>query len=151
MGTRHNIRVKIDGQIKVRQYGQWDGYPTGQGIGIAEFLHKEMDKDKFKDALRKCRFMTDKECETFDKEHSGTSWRNSHPWLSRDAGSTILKMIQDNDDEDDTTWCEYLYLIDMDAETVSVQGLRYHKEDLTLPFSEWTVEAMKRLEQDQAA
>lgn len=27
MGTRHLTAVVIDGDYKVAQYGQWDGYP----------------------------------------------------------------------------------------------------------------------------
>lgn len=34
MGTRHLIKVKYKGEIKVSQYGQWDGYPDGQGLDI---------------------------------------------------------------------------------------------------------------------
>ena len=38
MGTRHMIGVVSDGKYRVAQYGQWDGYPSGQGVGILEFL-----------------------------------------------------------------------------------------------------------------
>lgn len=38
MGTRHLIEVVVDGQIKVAQYGQWDGYPSGQGVDVLKFL-----------------------------------------------------------------------------------------------------------------
>lgn len=33
MGTRNLTAVYLDGQYKVAQYGQWDGYPEGQGNG----------------------------------------------------------------------------------------------------------------------
>ena len=56
MGTRHLIEVKSGGELKVAQYGQWDGYPTGQGIGIANFLHGIMDVEKFRVALAECSF-----------------------------------------------------------------------------------------------
>jgi len=29
MGTRHCIIAVCDGEHKIAQYGQWDGYPTG--------------------------------------------------------------------------------------------------------------------------
>ena len=32
MGTRHMIGVVKDGIPRIAQYGQWDGYPSGQGV-----------------------------------------------------------------------------------------------------------------------
>ena len=42
----------MDGQYKVAQYGQWDGYPEGQGITALTFLRDKMDLELFKEALR---------------------------------------------------------------------------------------------------
>lgn len=145
MGTRNLIEVKLDGVLKVAQYGQWDGYPTGQGKGIANFIHEQMDKDKFKQALANCRFMTDEEIEAVD---SG-DWRTSHPWLSRDVGSDILEAVQEGGArelisqesfKDDRVFCEFYYLIDMDNETVSI-----NKQD-PIPFDEFTSKKMEEIE-----
>lgn len=50
MGTRHLIGI-IDknGTLKVAQYGQWDGYPSGQGVDVLAFakdkvLLKELEQ-----------------------------------------------------------------------------------------------------------
>lgn len=40
MGTRHLICVSHNDQCKVAQYGQWDGYPAGQGVNILAFLRE---------------------------------------------------------------------------------------------------------------
>lgn len=42
MGTRNLTAVYLDGQYKVAQYGQWDGYPEGQGITVLTFLRDKM-------------------------------------------------------------------------------------------------------------
>ena len=44
MGTR-NLTMVIDkrGDLKVAQYGQWDGYPEGWGVEILNFAR---DKEK---------------------------------------------------------------------------------------------------------
>ena len=47
MGTRNLVCVVKGGEYKVAQYGQWDGYPTGQGETIVEFLLQRMDRAMF--------------------------------------------------------------------------------------------------------
>ena len=39
MGTR-NLTMVINqkGEKKVAQYGQWDGYPSGVGVSVLNFL-----------------------------------------------------------------------------------------------------------------
>lgn len=44
MGTRNITRVKSGGQLKVCQYGQWDGYPTGAGADIIKFIRDSDDE-----------------------------------------------------------------------------------------------------------
>lgn len=38
MGTRNITRVILNGQMKVNQYCQWDGYPDGRGIDVLTFM-----------------------------------------------------------------------------------------------------------------
>lgn len=50
MGTRNITSVILDDEQKVCQYCQWDGYPTGAGASILEFL-KDCNFEQFKKAL----------------------------------------------------------------------------------------------------
>lgn len=38
MGTRHLTMIYANGAYRVSQYGQWDGYPDGQGLTILTSL-----------------------------------------------------------------------------------------------------------------
>ena len=160
MGTRNLVEVVKDGQLKVAQYGQWDGYPTGQGVVIAQFIQKDMDKDKFKQALDNLAWATEEDDDARFKrmqqvfpDVSSEGWltmeqaewyRQNYPELSRDTGADILKLVQDSegklklhnseDFKNDGLFCEYYYRIDMDNETVTMNGT------ITLPFNEWTEE-----------
>ena len=54
MGTRHLTIVKLGNKVKVAQYGQWDGYPSGQGKTIAKFLNSEsFNLAQFKEEVTK--------------------------------------------------------------------------------------------------
>lgn len=59
MGTRNLVAVVKDGEFKVAQYGQWDGYPEGQGQTALQFLRKLKEDgafDRFCAAVDRCFF-----------------------------------------------------------------------------------------------
>lgn len=142
MGTRHLICVVKDNDYKVAQYGQWDGYPSGQGVDVLLFLSSEYDKEKFEKGLSLVRFGTDeeinqqwKECGAGDSEWVSMEVSDLHkkkyPENSRDTGSDILKMIQDNTSRKlllrnsiefakDSLFCEWAYIINLDNNTLEV-------------------------------
>lgn len=123
MGTRHLICVFIDGEYKVAQYGQWDGYPSGQGVRVLEFL-RCCDFDVVCNRVRETRFLTADELESLD----GTDWQKTHPQLSRDVGADVLNLIMAGktdlknslDFAGDSLFCEYCYVIDFDASRFEV-------------------------------
>lgn len=160
MSTRNLIQVIKDGKVRIAQYGQWDGYPTGQGADIAKFIHEEMDKEKFLNALNNVLWMRKKDDKVIDAEikkafpsYRGDGWltleqsdwyNKQYPELSRNTGAGILKVVQDKEGQcrifnSSDFACEYHYVIDMDKETVSMNG------NLELPFSEWTIDRMQKL------
>lgn len=57
MGTR-NLTMVIDkaGELKVAQYGQWDGYPEGQGATILNFCKDKTNLNKLQKTLPDCKF-----------------------------------------------------------------------------------------------
>jgi hypothetical protein len=133
MGTRHLIAVQLDGQYRIAQYGQWDGNPSGQGEIVLNFL-EEWRRPEFEAKLRAASFMTEEEMEALsariEREGLEIGWSERWPELSRDAGAEILEMVQHADagikllDEigfaTDSLFCEWAYVIDLDAETLEV-------------------------------
>lgn len=122
MGTRNLTMVLLGGEIRVAQYGQWDGYPAGHGATVLEFL-KTADLKIFAEKVSKCRPITQD-----DADRIGENWVNTHPHLSRDAGADILQMIMDAQEPlllkistnfvKDSLFNEYSYLIDLDTNTL---------------------------------
>lgn len=143
MGTRNLTMVIKNEQFKVAQYGQWDGYPGGQGKTALGFL-KKFDERAFGYQLDKCKFVDDekqKEINSWLKSIGvNDGWMNmeqsrhfktKYPFFSRDNGANILNLI--NESEQETIWlhddrnfindslmCEWAYVIDLDKRTFEV-------------------------------
>lgn len=126
MGTRHLVAVVSDGAFKVAQYGQWDGYPSGHGLTALRFL-REVDLEAFKARVDQCRALTPEEVQQVE---ATKNWPAVYPHLSRDAGAEILKMVATSDSglalnysvefAADSLFCEWAYVIDLDAGTFEV-------------------------------
>lgn len=129
MGTRNLTKViDSNGVIKVAQYGQWDGYPSGQGLnalyhatahraieaGLAKVRWAEQEElDKIYASLPEMnRFGTD------DSKAFGLMYPN----LTRDTCADILGvvawsigeviLVDESEFENDGLFCEGVYTID---------------------------------------
>lgn len=141
MGTRHLICVVDNGEYKVAQYGQWDGYPSGQGVSILDFL-RNGNVPALRENLAKCSWISKKEkrkmwaefgvaedaktvpCDVYDK------FGKKYPQFNRDTGADILALIanapygmklqSDLDFAKDSLFCEWAYVIDFDKNALEV-------------------------------
>lgn len=154
MGTRNLTAVMMDGNYKIAQYEQWDGYPSGQGITILKFLAGVGNIEKLKAALKRCRFLDDNQDKEFiaeydanapawstdpdNRTHKQKRWFNLY--IHRDIGGKILENIANSEDAEillynsidfagDSLFCEYAYVVDLDKGTFEVyEG--FNKEPL---------------------
>jgi hypothetical protein len=140
MGTRHLIAVQLDGQYRIAQYGQWDGYPSAQGAKVLEFL-EEWDRPEFEAKLRAASFLTDEEGAALsariekegllerDKDFN-EKWKATWPELNRDTGAGILGIVQLHEPgiklrdgigfAANSLMCEWGYVLDLDANRFEV-------------------------------
>lgn len=144
MGTRHLITVFDEqGELKVAQYGQWDGYPSGQGVRMLSWLEMTTRTDYYgnlvspvKDGLKRCRFATsdDELNEIYSKfpeaNYLGTDDNKSfdvlYPNLIRDTGADILMvvaysvgevlLVDSSDFAHDELFCEGIYSVNYQSE-----------------------------------
>lgn len=165
MGTRHLIAVHSDGEYKVAQYGQWDGYPEGAGLDVLNFLHTDK-VTKLKENLKRVRFLDE---EGRDKElvegynSRAPKWSNEPDnrteeekywwgkYMSRDVCADILHNVADSNDDEillndsidfvkDSLFCEWAYVVDFDKNTFEIYS-GFNKAPLTEDerFFEWGV------------
>lgn len=140
MGTRHLVAVQIDNEYKVAQYGQWDGYPAGQGLVVLAFL-TDMDRTKFEASVRACVWADqayidamnddcdiprDAELVSYEKM---AQQGEKYPHMCRDTGAGILTLVAQSDgltlhNEIDfakqSLFCEWAYVIDLDINSFEV-------------------------------
>lgn len=126
MGTRHKQTViNKKGEVKINQYGQWDGYPSGQGKDILSYLRNGNLK-KYQKELEKINRITKEQDKMVQDDKN---WKQNYPYLSRDCGSYIHQMIEDGsvkfvahiDDEEAKKWCEGFYTIDFKNNTFTTE------------------------------
>lgn len=141
MGTRHLIAVQVDGEYKIAQYGQWDGYPEGQGITILAFL-QSADLDLFREKCRATQWITTEELEgrwveagakrgeDFVSMDTSGKFAELYPEFSRSTSAKILQIVLDQPAglrltnnisfAQDSLFCEWAYVVDLDANTFEV-------------------------------
>jgi len=117
MGTRH-LQTVIDknGKKRVNQYGQWDGYPSGQGLDVLNYL-KTGDLEQYQKNLQQLKKITKKQDAMVEAD---PNWEMHYPYLSRDCGSKIHNMIEMGtvefvhhiSESEAQKWCEGFYTID---------------------------------------
>lgn len=156
MGTRHLIGVVADGDFRVAQYGQWDGYPSGQGVDVLKFVREPKALAALRENIGKVRWITDE-----DKAAADAKWRDvgadpEDGWvtmgqadefyadprfkpLSRDVSADVLWMIAEDkveflrDERDfalDSLFCEWAYVVDLDTDKLEVYK-GFNKEPVT--------------------
>ena len=147
MGTRNLTCVVMDNSFRIAQYGQYDGYPAGQGAIILEFLKGFPGKkeEEFRKKLDLVRFYTEEEMHGFLVRHGmdgpvpthvAESFYVNHPELYRSTGARILDLVYSAKKPvklcnnilfaANSAWCEWAYVVDMDQRCLDVySGFNY--------------------------
>lgn len=143
MGTRHLTRVyDRTGTLKVAQYGQWDGYPEGQGLDALRILMIPTLIERLEANLTKVRWAEEEDIDkVYESLHlptdgwltieQGDRFTKAAPHFSRDTGVEILKLIADTILEElplkdsrefinDELFCEWAYTVDFSQDNFQV-------------------------------
>jgi hypothetical protein len=144
MGTRNLTMVVKGSKPVIAQYGQWDGYPSGNGVKILTFCRSKKNLANLTEKLKHVRFATKKDDAkvTAYLESVGckNGWMNMEqaelfhkefPYASRDIGAGILDLVANSKDDKivlnnsisfagDSLFCEWAYVIDLDKNQLEV-------------------------------
>ena len=132
MGTRNLTCVILNGDFKVAQYGQWDGYPSGSGKDILDWLSdKAADFERLKEVANKVtRMRGDYDSQTWVEINTENprvipqADFDKYPSFSRDMGSEVLEyiistenpiVVLQEDFAQESLFCEWVYVIDLDS------------------------------------
>jgi len=141
MGTRNlTMVINKEGETKVAQYGQWDGYPEGQGKNALDFL-LTVNLEEFYEKVNSCHFYKDGDV----PENASIQ---QYPQLSRDHGACILEYINnsttpvgliDNSTYGNDSSCEWAYIVNFQTNTFEIYTCHDSlKDKSTLKSNRWT-------------
>ena len=145
MGTR-NLTVVVKGGVpKVAQYGQWDGYPEGQGTTILAFLSDTTNTDALRVVVDKVEFISSERhdeilareapdilAKKYINQEESDRLDVIFPSMSRDIGGKILELLVSSDNPrslwlhdsfdfgKDSLFCEWAYVVDLYADSLDV-------------------------------
>lgn len=123
MGTRNLTVVKnLEGETKIAQYGQWDGYPSYSGIEALKFLRDKVNRDNLLVELQNVEFISDEEANDIYESLDNDDFQTQYPGLHRDTGIEILevvanttktiKTIDNTEFANNSLFCEGIYEVD---------------------------------------
>jgi hypothetical protein len=130
MGTRGLTKVIKNDKVVVAQYGQWDHYPSGQGLTALRFLRDENNVDKLEKGLYWLYEVNDQDVEEA-YNRTGENFQTAYPSLIRDTGAGILELIAEakgaipvllnTDFEKDELFCEGVFTVNLDDRTFTTK------------------------------
>lgn len=136
MGTRGLTKVVVDGDAVVAQYGQWDHYPSGQGLKALYFLREDGAVAALRENAERLRPATVDEIQqawTDAGADPDSGWvtldvskrlEGMRPEFSRNTGAHILELVASGnvdavklepEFENDTLWCEGVVEVNLDT------------------------------------
>ena len=155
MGTRNLTKVIKHNKVVVAQYGQWDGYPSGQGATVWFAIKKPGQMEGLDNNLYLTYQPSDDQRMEMSKpfldgsmpgmmtQDSGKAFGEKYPSLTRDTGADILNVIAeatepvplylDIDFENDDLFCEGVYTVNLDNKTFTS---KYDGREVRMSFSE---------------
>lgn len=164
MGTRGLYCVVQDDELKVAQYGQWDAYPTGQGLVTLNFLRTQLEEgslDEFRRKVKELNQLTDEAVHVRWIEHGADpesdlvsmdvaeKVRQAYPALDRSTCANIFQLIADGTVTDvhlrdgfagDSLFCEWAYVINLDEDVLEVHKGFQQAEHKSGRFADYEVE-----------
>jgi len=150
MSTRGYIGIKKKGQLK-GMYNHWDSYPSGLGKNLVETINKIKVDDRLKvlndtfdyielvdesgkpneEQIAKC--IKAKVCDLDVSNRSYEDWyclvREAQGNLQIYIDKTIPYMLNGNDFINDSLFCEWAYIINLDTNKFEVYTSGTHFED----------------------
>ena len=154
MGTRH-LQTVIDkiGRYKLNQYGQWDGYPSYQGVKLLHFL-RDNDLEVYEEQVSKLRHFTEEEVVEIEKLDDA-KLEESFPQLNRDTGYKIHDLIYNGQVNkvflatfEDTRYCVVKYTVNFlwNIFTIEYNGYVWSYELNNLPSDDDFLKRFNKVE-----
>lgn len=132
MGTRHLTCVVLDGDLKIAQFGRFDGYPHAAGLTVLDFLTNDT-QDYFREHVRGLRWTNPDENETIAAKWPDVADEHTHLLGARILHEVNSRPVEPLVNSVDFGYnghlCEWAYVIDLDRQVLDV----YSGDPYTIP------------------
>lgn len=129
---KHLIMVQQNNEIKIAQYGQWNGDPVGEGASLLMFCKKRLPE--LIKVLPKVTFLTDAEHNAFVKDLHNKDYKAliyNHSFINSalsvnvfdsiiESNYSIIKLYNDFAFGYDSLQCEWAYCINLDTNELEI-------------------------------
>ena len=154
MGTRHLVKIVLNGETKVAQFGHSDGYLEGTGYKLASFIENEYKPTVLKRNVAKLSFYTDEEVDAIYATLKDSEVSEKHPELDSSNPVNVLRAIlkgavkvpDARDFEHDSLFCEWVYTINLDKKEITVENKGYFSK--TFKIKDFTIDNLKLAKQE---
>lgn len=176
MGTRNVTIVRFGGETRLSQYCQWDGYPSGQGKTLYDFISEDK-LERLKCQLHRVVSLSVEDRQKAEADFYSSigskgyvdgfvayddygKFMKAIPSLGRDIGAKLLDHILDTsgpvlhfkeelDFDHIPSWLEYVWVLNLDNSTLTMHG---SYKVVTLRFDQWPTyeEFLKLCEYDES-
>jgi hypothetical protein len=128
MGTRNLFKIIKDNKTVLAKYNQWDGDLSGQGTELSDFIINDLNFETLNNSISRIKMISD---DTILDDIYENKDVKQYPLLTRDTtirqqlqaisvGALSLETFDSSDFQKDGLFCEYLYELNLDNNTVNV-------------------------------
>lgn len=121
MSTRGLVLVKKNNEIRIAEYNGHDSYPSSLGVFLYEIINDKDELAFIKSVVDKCKFVKSSDnLSEHEDISSDTEFEDFYNTLKSKANDDVILLTNSSFFGEDSLFCEWAYMVDLDEEKLIV-------------------------------